>query len=223
MAEQRFFQDSPSNRRRPMRVLPPILATFLVACGGGQSAGHGTFSELSASVSRELCEHEVPGDVCTRCNPELVPRFREVNDWCGPHRVPESQCHRCHSGLDFSPMPEISESADIADLTDEEALEGLAAHAPEGKVTVIDFHAVWCAACFNLERDLRARLQTDPNFAVRRVDVGAWEGPVVDRYLSDVARLPFVVVIGPDGRIVAELSDFDFEELEEAIEEAGAQ
>jgi thiol-disulfide isomerase/thioredoxin len=207
-----------------VRVFIPLISVLLLfACGGTQSGDHGAISELSTSGSHELCEHEVPGDVCTRCNPELISRFREVNDWCGPHRVPESQCHRCHSDLDFSPMPEISESADIADLTDEQALEGLLVHAAEGKVTVVDFHAAWCAACFNLERDLRARLQTDPDLAVRRIDVGAWEGPVVDRYLSNVARLPFVVVISPDGRIVAELSDFDFDELEAAIEEAGAQ
>lgn len=206
-----------------MRIYYSLFAVLLFACGGGQAADHGTFSELSTSNSHELCEHEVPGDVCTRCNPELVPRFREANDWCGPHRVPESQCHRCHSDLDFSPMPVVPETADIADLTDEQALEGLAAHAVDGKVTVFDFHAAWCAACFNLERDLRGRLQTDGNLAVRRIDVGAWEGPVVDRYLSDVARLPFVVVVGPDGRIVEELSDFDFRELEAAIDEAGGQ
>ena len=149
--------------------------------------------------------------------------FRQENDWCGPHRVPESQCHRCHPELDFSPMPEVPDSADVVDLTDEQALEGLAAHAVEGKVTVFDFHAAWCAACFNLERHLREQLHNGANFAVRRIDVGAWEGPVVDRYLSNVARLPFVVILDANGRIVEELSDFDLEELDAAIEAASAQ
>lgn len=50
----------------------------------------------------KLCEHGVPGDICTKCNPDLVATYKEMGDWCGEHGVPESQCLKCNSGLTFA-------------------------------------------------------------------------------------------------------------------------
>jgi cobalt-zinc-cadmium efflux system membrane fusion protein len=47
------------------------------------------------------CEHGVPADLCTRCNPDLVPVFKEQGDWCEEHGVPESQCLACNPKLTF--------------------------------------------------------------------------------------------------------------------------
>jgi cobalt-zinc-cadmium efflux system membrane fusion protein len=49
-----------------------------------------------------LCSHRVPAELCTRCNPDLVPVFREQGDWCAEHGVPESQCLACNPGLTFA-------------------------------------------------------------------------------------------------------------------------
>ncbi len=200
-----------------------LLALTLFACGGSQSADHGTITGMSAVHNAELCEHEVPAEVCTRCHPELEAGFRAANDWCGPHSIPESQCHRCHPDLNFDPLPELAPDADMHDLSTEEALEGLAAHAVPGKVTVFDFSAAWCAPCRNLEAHLRTRLGTDDALAVRKIDVGDWEGPVVDRYMSDVAGLPYVIVFGPNGERVGDMSQFEPAEIDTLIDEAAGQ
>jgi membrane fusion protein, heavy metal efflux system len=55
---------------------------------------------VSAAVKR--CEHGVPADLCTRCNPDLVPVFKEQGDWCEEHGVPESQCLACNPKLTFA-------------------------------------------------------------------------------------------------------------------------
>jgi membrane fusion protein, heavy metal efflux system len=57
----------------------------------------------SASPQRgpKLCEHGVPADLCTRCNPELAEVFKEKGDWCNEHGVPESQCLKCNPNLRF--------------------------------------------------------------------------------------------------------------------------
>lgn len=50
----------------------------------------------------KLCEHGVPADLCTRCEPALAPVFQAQGDWCEEHGVPESQCLRCNPGLTFA-------------------------------------------------------------------------------------------------------------------------
>lgn len=201
------------------RLAAAVLALTFAACGG--AAEHGRITSLSSTATdpSHLCEHEVPADVCVRCNPELTERFRAVGDWCGPHSVPESQCLRCHPELDFTPPAELDEHADYADLSQEQAL-ALEANLAPGKVTVVDFFAEWCAPCHNLDRHLRARVLRDREVAVRRVDVGAWEGPVYDRYLTRVAELPYVRVYGRDGGFVGELAGFDNDELDALIDGA---
>jgi cobalt-zinc-cadmium efflux system membrane fusion protein len=57
-------------------------------------------TEAQAAV--KLCEHGVPADLCTRCNPDLVPVFKEQGDWCEEHGVPESQCLKCNPKLTFT-------------------------------------------------------------------------------------------------------------------------
>lgn len=56
-------------------------------------------SELAAV---QLCEHGVPGELCTKCTPDLAAAFKEMGDWCDRHGLPLSQCTQCNPGLDFS-------------------------------------------------------------------------------------------------------------------------
>ncbi len=200
------------------------LALFAVACGGSsasRSADHGTLSNLSSGTSAYLCEHDVPGDVCTRCNPELEADFRAVNDWCGPHGIPESQCHRCHPNLTFEPMPELEAEADWQDVSHEDALRGLDAVIVEGRVTVVEFAAAWCVACRNLELRLREHVNSDPTLAVRRIAVEHWNGEIVDTYLSQATALPVVFVYDADGRRVGDADSATWQDLQRLIERAG--
>ncbi len=183
-----------------MRFLLPSLVAAAIACAAPLAAQHGTLSERSAVGADTLCEHDVPASVCVRCHPELAARFQEAGDWCRPHRVPESQCHRCHPDLCFEPLPAVPEGADYSDLTTAQVLVGLEPHAIAGKVTVFDFWAAWCAPCRNFDADLRTLTASDPRVAVRRIDIGGWEGPLVERYMPGVEELPFVIVLGPDGQ-----------------------
>jgi thiol-disulfide isomerase/thioredoxin len=198
------------------RILPFLLVLFALVPDA--RAQHGVISDLSASGSAELCEHEVPADVCTRCHPELEPQFQALGDWCRPHRIPESQCLRCHPNLTFAPMPALGEGADFVDVTEEQALGGLDALAVPGKVTVFAFDAPWCASCRNLEILLRERVASDPLLAVRRIDVAGWEGPVFDRYVADVPGLPYVIIYGPDGQQAQAISLAETAEVVAAIE-----
>src|SRR5688572_27236466 len=133
---------------RPPLPLPLLRATAL-ACATTPQPKMGVISDLSrVEGPAEFCEHKVPEQVCTRHHPELISKFKAVNDWCPEHAVPESQCFACHPDLTFEAIPRLKPEADVATLVRAgEDLPDLGAHAVAGKVTVFDFYADWCAAC----------------------------------------------------------------------------
>lgn len=199
-----------------MRVVTTLFLIGLLFFAAHASAQHGVISEMSA-VEGELCEHNVPAPVCVRCDPSRGAAFEAAGDWCRPHRVPESQCFRCHPDLNFDPLPPMPENADVVAMTDAEALAGLEAFVVPGKVTIFDFDAPWCAPCRNLQAHLRTLLAAESRIAVRRITLPAWEGPVFERYLSEVAGLPYVIVYGLDGARIGTLERFDHAALDAMI------
>ena len=57
-------------------------------------------SPALSKVETKICsEHGVPENECTRCNPSLIPKFKEKGDWCEEHNLPESQCSFCNPAL----------------------------------------------------------------------------------------------------------------------------
>ena len=59
-------------------------------------------SRSAGAPGVKLCEHRVPAELCTKCNPDLVAVFKETGDWCEEHGLPESHCYECNPGLTFA-------------------------------------------------------------------------------------------------------------------------
>ena len=84
------------------------LAAAITACSRSSPAAEAAkpppkvAAEVHGVVAVKLCEHGVPADLCTQCNPELVAVFKEQGDWCEEHGVPESQCLKCNPKLTFT-------------------------------------------------------------------------------------------------------------------------
>jgi thiol-disulfide isomerase/thioredoxin len=203
-------------------ALLPILA----ACATSAAGNHGTVTTLSAASSPDAarCPHKVPKEVCTRCNPALVPKFQAAKDWCKEHGVPESQCFECHPDLTFDPLPPKPAGADLVEISAQgEDVPALEPHVVPGKVTVFDFYAIWCAPCRKIDEHLFPLLGRRADVAVRKLNVVSWETPVAERYLRNAASLPFVVVYGKRGQRVAEIAGLDLGAIDRAIDKAGAQ
>jgi thiol-disulfide isomerase/thioredoxin len=52
-------------------------------------------------------------------------------------------------------------------------------HLSLGNVTVIDFYADWCGPCRRLSPSLEQMARTDPEIALRKIDIVNWRTPVV--------------------------------------------
>jgi thiol-disulfide isomerase/thioredoxin len=205
---------------------PSIVFVCLAACASAPPAQHGKITTMSAAsrADYERCPHEVPAEVCTRCHPELVAKFKAAGDWCVEHDVAESQCLKCNPDLTFDPVPPLPEGADVTEISHQgEDVPSLEAHAVKGKVTLFDFYAVWCAPCRKIDVHVAQILGKRQDLAVRKLNVVSWETPLARRHLRDISNLPYVLVYGKDGRRVAAVSGLDLPALDRAINEASAR
>src|SRR5690606_9024820 len=93
------------------RFILLMLAIPLVGCTSEKDGV--TITESSSEEERisanGLCEHKVPAELCTKCNPKLAAVFKARGDWCGEHGVPESQCLQCNPNRTFDQAPEDAE------------------------------------------------------------------------------------------------------------------
>lgn len=211
-----------------MKAILLIASLLFTAVPIMPAAGHdhGKITTLSAAKSKdfERCKHKVPKEVCTRCNPNLVSKFKAAKDWCPEHDVPESQCFKCHPDLTFDPLPALPEKADLLEIAHEgEDVPALEPHAVKGKVTVFDFYAVWCAPCRQIDAHVFGLLGKREDLALRKLNVVSWETPLAKRYLKDAAGLPYLVIYGKSGKRVATVEGFDLKKLDQAIAAAGKQ
>lgn len=96
--------------------------------------------------------------------------------------------------------------ADIADLGHAGARIDLIP--VPGKITIFDFGAEWCAPCKTLEPVLVELAKARPDsVALRRIDVGDWDTPVVAQYLTPRGfDLPHVKIYDAHGALIFEES-----------------
>jgi thiol-disulfide isomerase/thioredoxin len=200
-----------------------LFAVGVMAMAGCAGPAHGTISSSSIASRHDwkACPHRVPEEVCVRCKPERAASFKQKGDWCPEHDVPESQCLECHPDLDFSPPAAPPQGADVVQLvSDGGDLLALEPHRVPNKVTVFDFHAAWCPPCRKVDEHLYPTLATRPDIAVRKIDVGSWDTPVAQRWLSEVPELPYLIIFDKNGRKVAAIAGAKLAEIDRALAEA---
>ncbi len=76
-----------------------------IALGTGACKEQAPIAEASQAPRKGLCEHGVPADICTRCNPDLVATYKALGDWCEEHQVAMSQCKVHNPNLTFTTPP----------------------------------------------------------------------------------------------------------------------
>ena len=91
-------------------------------------------------------------------------------------------------------------------------------HLSAGNVTIVDFYADWCGPCKMVSPALEQMAKTDPEIAVRKIDIVNWTTPVVKQY--NVHSIPQVNVYGRSGKLVGTVRGADVEQVRRYVAEA---
>jgi thioredoxin 1 len=80
-------------------------------------------------------------------------------------------------------------------------------HLALGNVTIVDFYADWCGPCKAVEPTIQQLAQSDPEIAVRKIDIVSWASPVATQY--HVSTIPRVEIYGRKGELVGTVKGAD--------------
>jgi thiol-disulfide isomerase/thioredoxin len=91
-------------------------------------------------------------------------------------------------------------------------------HLALGNVTVIDFYADWCGPCRRLSPSLEQMARSDPEIALRKIDIANWRTAVVQQF--NIHSIPQVNVYDRSGRLVGTVLGVDFEKVKSYVAQA---
>lgn len=118
----------------------------------------------------------------------------------------------------YLPFAEMPEGADVEVISKAgEDVPSLEAAAVKGKITVIDFYAPWCEPCREVDAHLAKLLASRTDIAYRKINVVDWTTPVAKRHMKKVAGLPYLVVLGKDGKELGKVTGLNLKKLDKLI------
>ena len=91
-------------------------------------------------------------------------------------------------------------------------------HLALGSVTVVDFYADWCGPCKQLSPSLEQMARTDPEIALRKIDIVNWKTAVVKQY--SIHSVPQVNVYNRGGRLVGTVVGADVDKVKSYVAQA---
>ena len=94
----------------------------------------------------------------------------------------------------------------------------IAKYLAPGNVTVVDFYADWCGPCKQLSPSLEQMARTDPQIALRKIDIINWKTPVVRQF--NIHSIPQVNIYNRGGRLVGTVVGADIEKIKSYVAQA---
>jgi thiol-disulfide isomerase/thioredoxin len=91
-------------------------------------------------------------------------------------------------------------------------------HLALGNVTIVDFYADWCGPCRQVSPSLEQMANTDPEIALRKIDIVNWNTAVVRQY--NIHSIPQVNVYNRRGNLVGTVVGVRVEEIKRFIAQA---
>ena len=93
-------------------------------------------------------------------------------------------------------------------------------HLALGNVTVFEFYAEWCGPCRWLSPRLEQMATSDPQVALRKIDIVRWGTPVAQQF--NLHSIPQVNVYNRAGSLVGTVSGADFDQIKSYVAQAKA-
>jgi thiol-disulfide isomerase/thioredoxin len=94
----------------------------------------------------------------------------------------------------------------------------LAKHLALGNVTIIDFYADWCGPCKRISPLLEQLTKSDPEIALRKIDIINWQSPVVKQY--NLHAIPHVQIYNRKGQLIGTVTGLDPERVQQYVAKA---
>ena len=91
-------------------------------------------------------------------------------------------------------------------------------HLVLGNVTIVDFYADWCGPCKAVEPTIQQLAKSDPEIAVRKIDIVNWASPVATQY--HVSTIPRVEIYGRKGELVGTVKGADPAQVRQYVAQA---
>jgi len=91
-------------------------------------------------------------------------------------------------------------------------------HLAFGSVTVVDFYADWCGPCRQLSPSLEQLASSDPEVALRKIDIVNWKTAVAQQF--NIHSIPQVNIYDRSGRLVGTVVGVDFEKVKNYVAQA---
>lgn len=126
---------------------------------------------------------------------------------------------------EFAALPEdVVRKLDIVSFDGAKKVD-LKTIAVPGKITVVDYWAEWCSPCHFLEKRLQHLLTSDPNMALRRVNVGKWDNAAAQQATAEfrLEALPYVRVYDARGKFVDDVTGGSWDQFLKVLEKARAR
>jgi thiol-disulfide isomerase/thioredoxin len=117
-----------------------------------------------------------------------------------------------------APAPVIAGRGQQVEVISHGAQVDIAQHLALGNVTVVDFYADWCGPCKQLSPSLEQMAQTDPEIALRKIDIVNWNTAVVKQY--NIRSIPQVNVYNRGGLLVGTVVGADAAEVKRYVAQA---
>jgi thiol-disulfide isomerase/thioredoxin len=93
-------------------------------------------------------------------------------------------------------------------------------HLAIGNVTIVDFYADWCGPCKQISPSLEQMAKTDPEIALRKIDIVNWKTAVVKQH--NIRSIPQVNVYNRGGNLVGAVFGADVEQVKRYVAQAKA-
>lgn len=94
-------------------------------------------------------------------------------------------------------------------------------HLALGNVTIVDFYADWCGPCRQISPVLEQMAQSDPEIALRKIDIVNWNAAVARQY--NVRSIPQVQIYDRAGNLVGTVNGADAEGVQRYVAQAKAR